>query len=152
MHIHQSTVSRIVRRYNDTEEYKRRSDQRRRRCTTIRDDRYLRIQSLRNCAHTATKLRNYLLVARWVNVTAKTVIRRLNVLLEFLTSPTSQHRMAALRKNSCSLEWASVKQHSFHKLNKNTIMVADRRHRVNRRSGYITLNAILHIWALATEP
>lgn len=77
LHIHQSTVSRIVKRYNETGEYKRRPGQGRKRCTTPRDDRYLRIQSLLNRSLTAPHLQNELLITRQVNVSVKTVIRRL---------------------------------------------------------------------------
>lgn len=77
LHIHQSTVSRIVKRYNETGEYKRRPGQGRKRCTTPRDDRYLRIQSLLNRSLTAPHLKNELLITRQVNVSVKTVIRRL---------------------------------------------------------------------------
>jgi hypothetical protein len=75
--VHQSTISRILKRYEETGEYRRRSGQGCKRCTTRRDDRYLQIQSLRNRTFTAPQLKNELLNARQVNVSAKTVKRRL---------------------------------------------------------------------------
>lgn len=77
LRIHQSTVSRVIKRYNETGEYKRRPGQGRKRCTPPRDYQYLRIQCLRNRTLTAPHLKNELLITRQVNVSAKTVIRRL---------------------------------------------------------------------------
>lgn len=62
--IHQSTVSRIVKRYNETGEYKRRPGQGRKRYTAPRDDQYLRLKSLRNRTLTAPHLKNELLITR----------------------------------------------------------------------------------------
>lgn len=77
LRIHQSTVSRVVKRYEETGEYRRRPGQGRKRCTTQRDDRYLQLQALRNRTFTAPHLKNDLLNTRQVNVSAKTVRRRL---------------------------------------------------------------------------
>lgn len=75
--IHQSTVSRVLQRFEETGEYGRRHGQGRRRCTTQRDDRYVQLQALRNRTFTAPQLRNELLNTRQVNVSVKTVRRRL---------------------------------------------------------------------------
>lgn len=75
--IHQSTVSHVVQRYDETGEYRRRPGQGRKRCTTQRDDRYVQLQALRNRTFTAPQLKNELLNTRQVNVSVKTVRRRL---------------------------------------------------------------------------
>lgn len=77
LRIHQSTVSRVVKRYEETVEYRRRPGQGRKRCTTQRDDRYVQLQALRNRKFTAPQLKNELLNTRRVNVSVKTVRRRL---------------------------------------------------------------------------
>lgn len=73
----QSSVSRILKRYRETGEYKRKPGQGRKRCTTVHDDRFLKINSLRDRKRTSTQLKNELLSARQVNVSARTIRRRL---------------------------------------------------------------------------
>lgn len=75
--MNQSTVSRILKRHRETGEYKRRPGQGRRRCTTEVDDRYLQLQALRNRGLTAPELKNMLQNTRHVNVSNRTVRRRL---------------------------------------------------------------------------
>lgn len=143
LHIHQSTVSRTIRRYNDTGEYKRRPGQGRRRCTTPRDDRYLQIQSLRNRAHTARHLKNDLLITRQVNVSAKTVIRRLK---EIGLNPKRPARVPRLlpRHKTGRLQFARAhaawNEHQWRNIlftdeTRIQLWKPDGRHRVYRRSG-----------------
>lgn len=73
----QSAVSKILKRYTETGNYRRRPGQGRKRCTTVVDDRFLILSSTRNRTLTSTHLRNELLNVRQVNVSSKTVRRRL---------------------------------------------------------------------------
>lgn len=75
--ITQSAVSKILNRHRQTGNFKKRPGQGRRRCTTHRDDRFLILQSLRDRTLTSTHLKNQLLNAKQVNVSSKTVRRRL---------------------------------------------------------------------------
>ena len=77
LQITQSAVSKILKRYRETGNYRRRPGQGRKRCTSAADDRFLVLQSLRNRSLTSTYLRNELLNVRQVNVSSKTVKRRL---------------------------------------------------------------------------
>jgi transposase len=54
--LHQSTVSRVLRRFHETGEYSRRPGQGLRRTTTAQRDRFLLLQSLRHRTLTAPAL------------------------------------------------------------------------------------------------
>lgn len=73
----QSTVSNILKRYQETGNFVRRPGQGRKRCTTAIDDRFLILNSTRNRTLTSTHLKNELLNVRQINVSSKTVRRRL---------------------------------------------------------------------------
>jgi transposase len=57
--MHQSTVSRVLRRFHETGEYSRRPGQGRRRTTIAQRDRFLLLQSLRHRTLTAPALQVY---------------------------------------------------------------------------------------------
>lgn len=75
---HHSSISRMVRRFNETGSHDRRPGQGRKRCTNARDDRFLRQSALRNRRVTSTLLNNELLTVRNVAISSRTVRRRLN--------------------------------------------------------------------------
>jgi transposase len=77
LEINQSTVSRIAQRYQETGELKRRSGQGRKRVTSQADDRFVLLTSLRNRHLTAPQLQNELHNARNVEVSERTIRRRL---------------------------------------------------------------------------
>lgn len=73
-----SVIYRVVRRYRETGSYVRRRGQGRNRATSALDDRFLVMQTLRNRLQTAVQTRNRLAEVRNVNVSERTVRRRLN--------------------------------------------------------------------------
>lgn len=73
-----SVVYRNVQRYRQTGSYVRRRGQGRKRATDALDDRFIRVQTLRNRLQTAVQTRNLLEEVRNVRVSERTVRRRLN--------------------------------------------------------------------------
>lgn len=73
-----SVIHRNVQRYRQTGSYVRRRGQGRNRSTSATDDRFIRVQTLRNRRQTAVKTRNLLEEVRNVRVSERTVRRRLN--------------------------------------------------------------------------
>ncbi|RZC32006.1 HTH Tnp Tc3 2 domain containing protein, partial [Asbolus verrucosus] len=74
----QSSVHRAIVRFRETAEFRRKRGSGRRRCTNARDNRYIMMLSLRNRHMTAVEIRNRLHRVREVNVSERTVRRRLN--------------------------------------------------------------------------
>lgn len=72
-----SSISRAVIRFRQTGSYERRPGSGRKRVTSARDDRYVVSLSLRNRFQTSVETCNELRRARGVNVSSRTVIRRL---------------------------------------------------------------------------
>jgi transposase len=77
LEMNQSTVSRIAQRYQETGELKRISGQGPKRVTSQADDRFVLLTSLRNGHLTAPQLQNELHNARNVEVSERTIRRRL---------------------------------------------------------------------------
>lgn len=75
--VHHSSVNRALRRFRETGCYTRRQGQGRSRKTTERDDRFLRQTTLRNRMVTSVELQQQLRQVRNVQISAKTVRRRL---------------------------------------------------------------------------
>lgn len=73
-----SSISRMVRRFNETGSHLRRPGQGRKRCTNPIDERFLRQSALRNRKTTSTILQNELVAARNRLVSTRTIRRRLN--------------------------------------------------------------------------
>ena len=77
LNMHQSTVSRILKRHRETGRFSRRPVQGRPRSTSAREDRLLQVTALRNRAATASELSGHLQEATGKNVSRFTVSRRL---------------------------------------------------------------------------
>lgn len=98
-----STISRTVQRYRETGSFARRPGTGPRRATSERDDRFLQLQVLRDRHTTAIEARNRLHQVRGVNVSERTVRRRLEEAnlqsRRPATGPelTREHRTARLR-------------------------------------------------------
>jgi transposase len=75
--LHQSTVSRVLRRFHETREYSRRPGQGRRRTTTAQRDCFLLLKSLRHRNLTAPALQVMTLGRYQFQINANTVRRRL---------------------------------------------------------------------------
>lgn len=101
--VSRSTVQRLHARFLETGVYTRRPGTGPRRRTTARDDRFLVIRSLRNRHVTAVSLRNQLQEIRNVNVSERTVRRRLAEANLTACRPAAgpelsrQHRVARLQ-------------------------------------------------------
>ncbi|RZC33466.1 hypothetical protein BDFB_015053, partial [Asbolus verrucosus] len=74
----QSGVHRTIVLFRETAEFRRKRGSGRKRCTNARDNRYIMMLSLRNRHMTAVEIRNRLHRVREVNVSERTVRRRLN--------------------------------------------------------------------------
>jgi transposase len=75
--LHQSTVSRVLRRFHETGEYSTRPGQGLRRTTTVQKDRFLLLQSLRHRTLTVSALQVMTLEKYQFQISANTVRRRL---------------------------------------------------------------------------
>lgn len=73
----ESTARRAIARYEETGHCRRRAGSGRSRCTTVIDDRFIRLQTLRNRFHTAVQTNIHLRQVRGRVVSDRTVIRRL---------------------------------------------------------------------------
>lgn len=76
--VSRSTVQRVYARFRETDSYTRRPGTGPRRKTSNRDDRFIVTSSLRNRRLSAVQIRNHLQHVRNVNVSERTVRRRLN--------------------------------------------------------------------------
>ena len=72
------TVLRAVKRFREHNTHQRRPGLGRPRCTSVTDDRFMKIEVLRDRFRTAVQARNRLEEARQVNVSVSTVRRRLH--------------------------------------------------------------------------
>uniref|UniRef100_A0A2H1VMJ9 SFRICE_000949 n=1 Tax=Spodoptera frugiperda TaxID=7108 RepID=A0A2H1VMJ9_SPOFR len=73
-----SVIHRCVKRYRQTGSYVRRRGQGRKRATNAVEERFIRVQTLRNRRQTAVQTRNLLEEVRNARVSERTVRRRLN--------------------------------------------------------------------------
>lgn len=138
-----STLSRMVRRFNETGSHLRRPGQGRKRCTTPIDERFLRQSALRNRRTTSTILQNELVAARNVHVSSRTIRRRLNEAGLTSRKPakkpllTREHKIQRLRfarnhQNWTINDWKTV---LFSDETRISLKSPDGRERVWRRSG-----------------
>lgn len=143
MNINQSSVSRILRRFRETGVYHRRPVPGRPRCTIPADDRFLRLQALRERHITARKLRNDLSRVRNVQISINSVrnrLREVGIRARMpVTAPllTRAHRVARLRfarqhVNWNVNDWANI---LFTDESRFSIFGSDRRIPVYRREG-----------------
>lgn len=77
LNIPRSTIQKIIKRFEETGKHERRKGSGRKRKTTARDDRTIRLISLRNRFETASAIRNRV-SQMGINVSTRTVIRRLH--------------------------------------------------------------------------
>lgn len=141
--VHQSTISRVVRRYRETGQYSRREGQGRRRITTAVDDRFLRVTALRTRHCTARMLQHDLLAARNVNISVQTVRNRLrNHNLRAMVPArgprlTRAHRVARLQFAREHADWGLAEWSNvvFSDESRYCLYSLDRRMPVYRRPG-----------------
>lgn len=106
-----STISRALRRYRETGSYSRRPGSGPRRATSARDDQFLRLQVLRDRHSSAVEARNRLQQVRGVNISERTVRRRLEEANLHCRRPatgpdlTPQHRTARLHYARQHRDW-----------------------------------------------
>lgn len=143
LNLNQSTVSRVYRRFVETGSYKRRPGTGRTRATTRRDDRFIVSTSLRNRFLTSVNIKTELNEVRGVNVSARTIRRRLK---EAAITPfrpangpklSAAHRQARLRFAREHLDWTEEQWASilFTDECRTCLNGADGRKRVYRRRG-----------------
>lgn len=77
LRVSKSVIHRVVKRYRETGEYRRRRGQGPKRVTNQREDRYITLTALRNRFMPATAVRGELIRSHNVNVSVKTIRRRL---------------------------------------------------------------------------
>lgn len=138
-----SSVQRVSQRYEETGLLTRRPGSGRGRSTTVRDDRFLITNALRNRTSTAVSLRNHLQEVRNVNISEWTVRRRLHAAgLSSRTMATGpplsrEHRIARLTFAREHLAW-TIEDWSrvlFSDEARFCLTGSDRRVRVWRRQG-----------------
>lgn len=139
----QSAVSRVSRRYQDTNSFDRRPGSGTARCTCPRDDQFLVLKSRRDRRLNSVQLQQELAQVRDVHVSALTVRRRLKevgiVPKRAATGPklTAEHREKRLRFAREHLDWTPEQWDSvlFTDESRMCLFANDRRTRVYRRSG-----------------
>lgn len=140
---HHSSISRMMRRHNETGSHNRRPGQGRKRCTTQIDDRFLRQRALRDRRVTSNLLRNELADVRNTAISSRTVRRRLHEAELSSRRPakkpllTREHRVqrlnfARLHQNWTVNDW---KQVLFSDETRVSLKAPDGRERVWRRRG-----------------
>ncbi|KAL0859656.1 hypothetical protein ABMA27_010775 [Loxostege sticticalis] len=77
LNVPRSSMQYALKRYQDTGRYTRRSGSGGVRCTSARDDRFIVLEILRNRFLTAVEIRQRLQIARGVNVSKRTIRRRM---------------------------------------------------------------------------
>lgn len=76
--VHHTTIGRALKRFRETGQHARREGQGRPRCTEAIDDRYIRLQALRNRSITGNEIGNLIRQTRNLTISSRTVRRRLN--------------------------------------------------------------------------
>lgn len=140
---HHSSISRIVRRHNETGSYHRRPGQGRKRCTNQIDERFLRQRALRDRRVTSNLLKNELADVRNVVISSRTVRRRLREAELSNRRPakkpllTREHRVQRLNFARVHQNWTinDWKQVLFSDETRVSLKAPDGRERVWRRRG-----------------
>lgn len=143
LNLSQSAVSRVYRRFQDTNSYSRRPDNSRRRRTSERDDRFIVSTSLRNRHLTGVAVQQRLREVRGVAVSQWTVRRRLNEANLTPKRPargpklTTAHRQARLAFAREHIGWTAEQWRSVLFTDECRVCLhgSDRRARVYRRPG-----------------
>lgn len=141
--VNHSTISRVLKRFNETGSYRRRPGQGRKRCTSARDDRFLKQSALRNRSVTSSLLRNDLEATRNVAISTRTVRRRLKEAgldsRRPATAPllSRENRVARLRfaRDHCNWSVDDWKRVLFTDETRVSLKSPDGRERVWRRPG-----------------
>lgn len=139
----QSSVSRALRRFRETGEHRRRAGQGRNRVTSARQDRFLRLNALRQRFVTARSLRNQLFETHNVAISVQTTRNRLKEFQLFCRRPargprlTAAHRRARLAFAREHVNWqqADWRRILFTDESRFLMRGNDRRERVYRRNG-----------------
>lgn len=141
--VHFSTVARALKRFRETGGYSRRPGSGRPRVTTPQDDRYIRLQTLRNRQITGNDLNNLLAGVRNLHVSVSTVTRRVRDSGLRARRPmvgpllTREHRRARLRFAQEHRDWTvdDWKRVLFTDETRVALNSPDGRRRVWRRPG-----------------
>lgn len=143
LNISRFRVQRVYRRFQETGGYIRRHGSGRRRCTTVRDDRYIVSTSLRNRFSNAVEVQQQLRATRRTAVSVSTIRRRLrekNLLpRRAATGPqlTAIHRRTRKRFSETHEPWTFNQWRNvlFSDETRVCLYTNDRRRRVYRRPG-----------------
>lgn len=143
LHMSQSAVSRVNRRYQESGIFHRRRGSGRRSSTSERDDRFIVHISLRNRALTSVQIQQELRETRGVDVSSSTVRRRLRAANLTPKRPakcpklTRAHRVARLRFAREHVDWTNEQWSSVLFTDESRVCLhgSDRRQRVYRRPG-----------------
>ncbi|CAG9118852.1 unnamed protein product [Plutella xylostella] len=143
LHLSQSAVSRVYRRFQETGAFNRRPRTGRHRCTSERDDRFIVSTSLRNRHLTGVDVQQELRRVRQVAVSEWTVRRRLKEANLTPKRPasgpklTAGHRQARLQFAREHLDWSIAQWRSVLFTDECRVCLhgSDRRGRVYRRPG-----------------
>ncbi|CAG9133644.1 unnamed protein product [Plutella xylostella] len=143
LHLSQSAVSRVYRRFQETGAFNRRPRTGRHRCTSERDDRFIVSTSLRNRHLTGVDVQQELRRVRQVTVSEWTVRRRLKEANLTPKRPasgpklTAGHRQARLQFAREHLDWSIAQWRSVLFTDECRVCLhgSDRRGRVYRRPG-----------------
>lgn len=153
--VNHSTIGRLAQRHQETGSVERRPGQGRGRVTSVRDDRYLRLITLRTRHCTARLLQREMLAARDVAISLQTVRNRLredNIRARVpARAPllTRQHRVARLTFARDHMNWdiADWQNVMFSDESRFCLYTNDRRMPVYRRPGerYLQCNFAPHV-------
>lgn len=143
LNVTQSAISKVIKRFYETGTNERRAGQGRKRITSPQQDRYLRIQALRQRFVTSTSLQQEFSLTYDVRISQDTIRRRLkedNITpYRAVTGPllTAAHRRARLNFATEHLHWGEAEwsQVLFSDESKFSLNSDDRRRRVYRRPG-----------------
>lgn len=143
LNVPRSSMQYALRRYQETGSYTRRPGSGGVRCTSVRDDRFIILEILRNRYLTAVEIRQRLQIVRGINVSERTVRRRMDEVNLRSRRPARgpellrEHRVARLRfarehANWTHEQWANV---LFTDECRMALRAPDGRQRVWRRRG-----------------
>lgn len=111
LNVPRSSMQYALKRYQETRSYTRRPGSGGVRCTSVRDDRFIVLEILRNRFLTAVEIRRRLQIIRGINVSERTVRRRMEEVNLKARRPARgpellrQHRVARLRFAREHADW-----------------------------------------------